>query len=51
MNALRVLLLTEGPYHPAWGAEGNRNYGYMAIVFEVNWISLSFLVANYDFVF
>ena len=51
MNALRVLLLTEGPYHSAWGTEGDRNYRYMGIWLEVQWISLSFLMANYDFVF
>lgn len=51
MNALRVLLLTEGPYHPAWGSEGSRDYRYLAILLEYHWISLSFLMANFEFVF
>jgi hypothetical protein len=51
MNALRVLLLTEGPYHSAWGEEGRRNYRYLAIYIEYHWISLSFLMSTFDFVF
>ena len=51
MDALRVLLLTEGPYHTAWGPEGYESYRFMAIWLEVQWISLSFLMANYEFVF
>lgn len=45
------MLLTEGPYHPAWGPEGKRNYIYAAVQFEYIWISLSFLMENSDFVF
>lgn len=51
INALRVLLLTEGPYHAAWGAEGRRDYRFLAVLLEYHWISLSFLMANFDFVF
>ena len=51
MDALRVLLLTEGPYHPAWGAEGSRSFRYSAISLEYYWISISFLVGSYDFLF
>ena len=51
MDALRVLLLTEGPYHPAWGPEGNRNYHYLAVKLEYHWISLSFLMGDSEFIF
>lgn len=51
MDALRVLLLTEGPYHPAWGGEGKQNFRYTAIWIEYCWVSLSFLMGNGEFLF
>ena len=51
MDAMRVLLLTQGPFHPAWGPDASRDYRYLAIYFEYYWISLSFLMANFEFLF
>lgn len=51
IQATRVLLLTEGPYHKAFMINGQRNFGYKAVEFEYKWISLSFLMQNGDFIF
>jgi hypothetical protein len=34
LQAARVLLLTEGPHHPAFFENGKPNYGYVAVNFE-----------------
>ena len=53
MQAARVLLLTEGPYHRAFidGTTGEMNFVYSALDFEFRWISLSFLMQNGTFIF
>lgn len=51
IQAARVLLLTEGPYHKAFMTGGKKNFGYKAVEFEFKWISLSFLMQNGDFIF
>lgn len=50
LQAARILLLTEGPYHPAFYEEGSRNFGYSAVDFEYKWICLSFLMQDGGFV-
>jgi len=51
LQAARILLLTSGPYHPAFDEDGRRNFGYSAVDFEYKWICLSFLMQNGGFVF
>lgn len=51
IQAARVLLLTEGPYHKAFMCDGQKNFGYKAVEFEYKWISLSFLMQDSDFIF
>ena len=51
LDAVRLLLLTEGPDYPAFWSDGNRNFGFVAIEFEYKWICLSFLMQDQDFIF
>lgn len=53
MQAARVLLLTEGPYHRAFIDDKTKemNFVYSALDFEFRWISLSFLMQNGTFIF
>ena len=51
IQAARVLLLTEGPYHKAFWKDGKYNFGYKAVEFEYKWVSLSFLMQDGDFIF
>jgi hypothetical protein len=51
LHAARILLLTEGPEHPAFEVDEKRNFGYRAIDFEYYWICLSFLMQNGGFIF
>ena len=45
IRAVRILLLTEGPYHPAFiNDNGNRNFGYQEVKNEYNWINLGFIM-------
>ncbi len=51
IQAVRVLLLTEGPYHPAFYEKGERNFVFWAVEFEYKWICLSLMMQNGEFVF
>jgi hypothetical protein len=51
LQAVRILLLTEGPDHPAFYLNGVRSFGFTAVEFEYKWICLSFLMQDPDFIF
>jgi hypothetical protein len=44
LPAVRTLLLTEGPEHPAFYKNGKRSFKFAAVEFEYKWICLSFLM-------
>jgi hypothetical protein len=52
LKAARVLMLTEGPEHPAFfDSNGKHNMHFTALYFEYKWICLSFLMQDSDFIF
>lgn len=51
LQAVRTLLLTEGPKHPAFYENGVRSFGFRAVEFEYNWICLSYLMQDSGFIF
>ena len=51
LQAVRILLLTEGPDHPAFNEGRSLNFGFTAVKFEYRWICLSFLMQDPDFIF
>jgi len=45
VDACRILLLTEGPYHPAFvDNDGKVNFVYYSLDLEQKWISFCFLL-------
>jgi hypothetical protein len=44
LDAVRLLLLTEGPEYPAFWLDGTRSFCFAAVEFEYQWICLSFLM-------
>ena len=52
VNACRILLFTEGPYHSAWlDEDGESKFYHFSLELEYKWNSLCFLFYDYEMVF
>ena len=52
VDACRILLFTEGPYHPAWiDEDGESKFYHFSLELEYKWKSVCFLFYDYEMVF